>query len=71
MFNFFRNGRIIFITQQKPSNFFLLCYTLYFHRPSRCLICDGDASSRQVFGILLLTNSLSYSHKYKQHSGGD
>ena len=25
---FFRNIRIIFIRQQKPSNFFLLCYTL-------------------------------------------
>ena len=24
-----------------------------------------------VFVILLLTDSLSYSHKYKQHNGGD
>ena len=52
VFNFFWNIRIIFIRQQKPSNFFLLCYALWFHRPSRCLICDEDPSSRLVFVIL-------------------
>ena len=57
---FFRNIRIIFITQQKPSNFFLLCYTLSFHRPSRCLICDEDHSSRQVFVILIYFSPIAW-----------
>ena len=59
-FSFFRNVRIIFITQQKPSNFFLLCYTLWFHRPSHCLICYGDSSSRQVFVILIYFSPIAW-----------